>query len=238
MKSPSFEIKIAFCGYVNAGKSTLVNALLQQKYAEVSMNRTTLGVNSFRVFLNKGEKDVEEFETLSSKSTEESETGAVTTWSVGPEKLQSAEETHRIIAQVNADARETNEIQELTFDIEVREAICDMRDDTQLVVVDLPGITNATNEKDIHVKYLNAKWDSYDCVVVVLDVMETKSKQVDLLNLVKKNLKEKKNIPVIFICNKVDNPDNSEVGEKLKDLEFFGDEMFLPNGTFDHTFVS
>jgi small GTP-binding protein len=230
MKSQTtFEIKIAFCGYVNSGKSTLVNALLQQKYSEVSMNRSTYGVNAFRIFSSKEKSthDLEEFETMSSKSTEESEIA----WSVVPENVQSASQTHLAIATKNAELRGTDKIEESTFDIEVAESICNMREDTQLVVVDLPGLTDVTNDDDLIVKYLNATWDTYDCVVVVLDVMESIDKQNDLLNLVRENLKEKKDVPVIFVCNKVDHPRNQDVVKKLDALESLVHSCFALSGT-------
>lgn len=44
----SFDIRVAVLGYVSAGKSTVLNALLQGKYTEVAMRRTMAGVNSFR----------------------------------------------------------------------------------------------------------------------------------------------------------------------------------------------
>ena len=47
--APTFEIKVAVVGPVSAGKSTLINALLVGKYSEVSIRRTTAGVNFFRL---------------------------------------------------------------------------------------------------------------------------------------------------------------------------------------------
>jgi GTPase SAR1 family protein len=49
MKTPTFEIKVALLGYVSAGKTTVLNALLRDKFSEVAMRRTTAGVNFFRV---------------------------------------------------------------------------------------------------------------------------------------------------------------------------------------------
>jgi Dynamin family len=44
----TFEIRIAVLGYVSAGKTTVINALLRDKYGQVGMRRTTAGVNYFR----------------------------------------------------------------------------------------------------------------------------------------------------------------------------------------------
>jgi GTPase SAR1 family protein len=233
MKSPTFEIKIAFCGYVNSGKSTLVNALLQQKYSEVSMNRNTLGVNSFRIFTKKDTiARWGVFDSVSSSSSKkENDVKVGTPWFVVPENLQTVNEVYQVIANVNSAPRGTTKIEESTFDIEVPEAICDMREDTQLVVLDLPGFT--FDESDHAYKsYLCTHWDSFDCVVVVLDVTETSNKQLEFINLVKDNLKQIKDIPVIFACNKVDNPYDPELNTKLDELEPVANCIFLQNGTF------
>jgi len=42
--APSFEI-----GNVSAGKTTIMNALFRDKFSDVSMKRTTAGVNFFRI---------------------------------------------------------------------------------------------------------------------------------------------------------------------------------------------
>lgn len=230
MKSPTFEIKVAFCGYVNAGKSTLVNALLQEKYSEVSMNRSTYGVNSFRVFSNqdKSVKDMDEFDSISASITKESDTEVVTTWSFVPEKLQSSTETHQANVNANVALCGRTKVEESTFDIEVQKAICDMREDTQLVVVDLPEFTFDQSDR-LYVNDLNANWDSFDCVVVVMDVMECISDHLKLLNLVKENLNKKKDIPVMFVCNKVDSPHNPEINMMLEELECSVRDMFTPD---------
>jgi GTPase SAR1 family protein len=49
MKTHTFEIKVALLGHVSAGKSTVLNAMLRDKFSEVSMRRTTAGVNFFRL---------------------------------------------------------------------------------------------------------------------------------------------------------------------------------------------
>jgi GTP-binding protein EngB required for normal cell division len=232
MKSPTFEIKVAFCGNVNAGKSTLVNALLQQKYSEVSMDRTTLGVNSFRIFSNKDKvvNDADDFDSVSSSGTKERDEEVGTTWSVLPEKLHTAKETYQTIADVNSTLRGTSKIEESIFDIEVPEPICDMREDTQLVIVDLPGFP--VEECNLVYKYLSSNWDSFDCVVVVLDIAESINNQLELIRFVVDLLKGSKEIPVIFACNKVDSPYDPELNSKLEELEYAANCIFVHNGTF------
>ena len=45
----TFEIRIAVLGYVSAGKTTVINALLRDMYGQVGMRRVTAGVNYFRL---------------------------------------------------------------------------------------------------------------------------------------------------------------------------------------------
>jgi GTPase SAR1 family protein len=49
----TFEIKVALLGYVSVGKTAVLNALLQDKFSEVSMRRTTAGVNFFSISTNR-----------------------------------------------------------------------------------------------------------------------------------------------------------------------------------------
>lgn len=55
-------------------------------------------------------------------------------------------------------------------------------------------------------------WDTFDCAIVVLDAkQETNTEeQVHLLQQVKANLSQKKHVPAIVLCNKVDDPEDDE----------------------------
>jgi GTPase SAR1 family protein len=44
---PQMEIKVALLGNVSAGKTTVLNALIQNKYGEVAKKWTTSGANYF-----------------------------------------------------------------------------------------------------------------------------------------------------------------------------------------------
>jgi GTPase SAR1 family protein len=45
------KLNIAILGRVSAGKSTVLNALLQNKYSEIGKSRTTAGVNKFNILV-------------------------------------------------------------------------------------------------------------------------------------------------------------------------------------------
>jgi GTPase SAR1 family protein len=234
MKSPTFDIKVAFLGHVSAGKSTLVNALLQDSYAEVAIGRTTVDVHLFRIFspvvvVHSLPTTVEETTTtiertkdsisITNKDHEEDEDACTdevtsTVWSVGPDdNLLTAEQTLQAISVDNAVVthQKGTTVQETTFDIApLRHILCDMRNDTKLVLVDIPGV-NDIGSTDRYVNYVNANWDTLDCVVVVLDVFQSVQEQAALLHLVQENLATNKDIPIIIVCNKVDDPSNEEV---------------------------
>jgi GTPase SAR1 family protein len=59
MESQTYEIKVAFLGHDGAGKLTLINAILQDQYAEVSMMIRTnaTNVHCFRIFPKQNTRD-------------------------------------------------------------------------------------------------------------------------------------------------------------------------------------
>jgi GTPase Era involved in 16S rRNA processing len=86
---------------------------------------------------------------------------------------------------------------------------------------------------------VSEKWDTLGVVVVVMDAKQGVNTEdsVFLLNLVKNDNETKKQIPVIILCNKVDDPEDEEqaemVAEARKEVEkiFAGSEespSFIP----------
>jgi small GTP-binding protein len=204
MKNRTFDVKVALLGNVSAGKSTVLNALLQGKYSEVAMRRATAGVNFFRVHATGDTTGTAETHLEVAPDIE----------SLEPESIQTSNETLQTITTDNAILRDLNEIQEKTFDIEhdsLDQPICHMRKDTKLVLIDIPGLNDAES-KDLYQNYVSSKWKSFDCVIVVVDYTQAVNteEQVQLLSFVNDNLKENRNIPVIVLCNKVDDPSDEE----------------------------
>mmetsp|Transcript_3942 Transcript_3942/g.6026 ORF Transcript_3942/g.6026 Transcript_3942/m.6026 type:complete len:760 (-) Transcript_3942:120-2399(-) len=223
---PNFEIKVALLGHVSAGKTTILNALFQDKYSEVSMRRTTAGINFFRVSV--AEKDHSSSTTDhdtkvsgSSKEKDPEKNREDLKWSSNdPLTVQSANKTLNTIKRDNSDLRTNSRIQEKTFDIELDEHLFEMRSDTKLVLVDIPGVNEAGSSK-MYLDYVAAQWDSFDCVIVVMDAIQgvNTEEQVNLLEFVNTNLKAKKNLPIIVLCNKVDDPEDEEVAVLVGEVQ-------------------
>jgi GTPase SAR1 family protein len=235
MKTHTFEIKVALLGHVSAGKSTVLNALLRDKFSEVSMRRTTAGVNFFRLHtkipkdanvLDQAEGDSNVKEDPEKVDTPPTDVGS---WGSEPEVLRDASHTLQTIAHDNSILRQTNQIQECTFDVELDEPLCPMLSNTKLVLIDIPGL-NEAGSKAIYLKYVNDKWNTFDCVIAVMDVMQgvNTEEQVQLLRMIQRNLSTKKKMPIIVLCNKVDDPDNHEIKILVNEVRTKVKEIFVP----------
>ncbi|CAB9496256.1 expressed unknown protein [Seminavis robusta] len=99
-----------------------------------------------------------------------------------------------------------------------------MRQDTQLVLVDIPGLdvtlskasknaatttgtTGSTRPQHCpYTDYVKTHWDSFDCIVIVLDVTANPTEQEQLLKFVKQQLDRQTRHPVLCLWNKLDDP--------------------------------
>lgn len=164
MLAQSFEIKVGLLGHVSVGKTTGLNALLREKFSEVSMKRTTAGINLFRISsLAKSAK-----RTKLSMRNEESIDWQEVDCAGSESSYAKASDTLQETTSDNARLRKTNELQEKIFDIELDEPLLkDMRDDTRLVLVDIPG-TNEAGTQKIYQDYVSSTWDTFDAMIVVM----------------------------------------------------------------------
>ena len=220
MLARTFEIKIALLGNVSAGKTTVLNALFCDKFSEVSMKRTTAGINLFRVHSLAA--------TTGGEPKSSSESSDASVESLLP-PTRTAESILKEVSQDNIRLRKGDEIQEKVFDIQVKQDLVPMRNDTRLVFVDIPGI-NEANVVNKYKDYVSENWESYDSVIVVMDArlgVNTED-QVFLLSFVKEQLK-KKEIPVIILCNKVDDPEDEEQAELVKEARNEVEKIFSAN---------
>jgi small GTP-binding protein len=211
LASTTFDINVAIIGNVSAGKSTLLNALLRAKYSEVSMKRTTAGVNYFRLHHTPSEP---------SKSPDAKQ------WAATLDDPRSPTLTLKEITQDNAILRSADEISEKYFDVELPEKLFDMHPDVRLVLVDIPGINEArmgSKYKD----YLSSKWCHFDCVLVVMDAKQgvNTDDQLELLKFVKLN-QTKRLQPVVILCNKVDDPEDEELAELVNEARREVEQIF------------
>lgn len=186
-----------------------MNALLGDKYSEVSMKRTTAGINQFQVV-----------NTTNHSST--------TPPSLSP---SSADEIHATIAKDNETLRTQSQVEEKTFGIHLEQPIIigDVRPDTRLTLIDIPGMNEADSSKK-YKDYVASKWNTFDAVVVVMDAIQgvNTQEQVDLLQFVKENNEHLKRVPTVILCNKMDNPTDANtitLVEEARDkaIEIFGD---------------
>lgn len=190
----------------------MLNALFQDKFSEVSMRRTTAGINFFRITSRKKDEDADD---------DKSE------WKPDTERPREASSTLKETIADNQVLRASNVIKEKTFDIELDEPLCEMRPDTSLVIVDVPGL-NEAGTSDMYTNYVSQQWDTYDCVVVVMDAEKgvNTEEQVSLLNFVKARQQTSKDVPVIVLCNKVDDPENEEIAVLVKEVQRKVEEVF------------
>jgi GTPase SAR1 family protein len=241
----AFEIRIAVLGYVSAGKTTVINALLRDKYGQVGMRRTTAGVNYFRWHHrdNRTSKAKKSSKTAKKRKVEkdEKEEGSESSeakakdadedaWILDEEeevRCVPATETLRQISEDNATLREVEAVSATHFDIYTRRPLCDVRPDTRLVLVDIPGINEAGADGKYRT-YVRDKWDTFDCVLVVMDgrLGANTEEQVKLLEFVRDNNRDKRDVATIILCNKVDDPEDREQAELVKEAKEEVDKVF------------
>lgn len=152
-------------------------------------------------------------------------------WSVVTDGLpaRSAESTHTEISTDNKTLRSSTKVVEKVFDIQADDSICKMRKDTRLVLIDVPGINEADSSRKFR-DYVKSHWTTFDCVVLVKDAVQgvNTEEQVELLKFVEENNVEGKGVPTIILGNKMDDPDNEQKLEfvretRQKTIEIFGE---------------
>ena len=224
MKSPAFEIRVAILGHVSVGKTTVLNALLGDKFSEVSKKRTTAGINHFKIVSTiKGlipEEKADEVANHKKRKFQEIDQTK--------DKRMSAAEILTNISAENVELRKKNNIiQECTIDVEVPEELFPMHPNTNLIITDVPGV-NEAGSSAMYLNYVTQIWDGLDCVVIVMDANQgvNTEDQVNLLEFVKGNMKKAKMIPTFILCNKVDDPNDEELMSLVDEVRGKVTKMF------------
>jgi signal recognition particle receptor subunit beta len=131
------------------------------------------------------------------------------------------------ITEDNQALRKSNQMKVKRFEIELKEALCEMRKDTRLVITDIPGI-NEAGASNKYRDYVNDNWKTFDCAVVVMDGRQgvNTEEQVSLLHFIKKNIDEKKDVPVVILFNKIDDPEDDEQAELVLEAQRYVEKIF------------
>jgi GTPase SAR1 family protein len=225
-----FSIQVALLGHVSVGKTTILNALFQDKYSEVSMSRTTAAVNRF--YLSTASHQHQEEPTTDGARENHEHTTATTMMDIDdrvesrptsstvptlpPTTATRSEAASSILEQITlANKRlrvlSNNTLEELRFRVTLPEPLCEMRNDTQLVLIDIPGL-NEQGSREKYQTYVRHRWKTWDCVIVVMDAVHgvNSEEQVQLLETVHHLYDSVKKIPIIILCNKLDDPEDEE----------------------------
>ena len=210
--SKQFDIKIAVIGYVSVGKSTLLNALFGKMYSDVKMKRSTAAVNHFRIASATAPQ-------AGNNTDESTNNDKIEIRSAASTLMETRDDNEKLRNGKNGGTNVTTTVHEKEFTIALDEPLFDMREDTSLVFVDIPG-TNEANG-GIYKDYVANNWHAFDCVIVVMDATQgaNTDQQVNLLENVRDHIEEtQKQIPVIVVGNKVDDPHDEELTQQVKEL--------------------
>jgi len=155
--------------------------LYGDKFSEVSKKkRTTADVNHFRISKH--------------SSTNATFSTPTDTWT-------------QIVAD-NLRLRTDTKIEEKSFDVQVEDILfpsCIPNANARIVFSDFPGM-NEAEIKAMYTDFVRKSWDSLDCAIVVMDASQVVNteEQIELLRFVQECNNTHKNIPLVIVCNKVD----------------------------------
>ena len=238
------EIRVALIGYVSVGKTTVLNALFGDRYGEVSMQRTTAVVNNFRISTTDQGLEQEGIETRPDEAKSAPREEKDEEPSLASPKVTKEQDTKTTPASIHAESvadnlahRNSPTVITKTYDVTLDEAIHPMRPDTQLVIVDIPGINEAGTD-DKYRNYVIEHWHSFDVAAVVLDGTQgvNTMEQMDLLRMINELQTSEKKMPIIFISNKNDDPDDDEQRLLFKEFKFMVRNIFGGCNTIKNAF--
>jgi GTP-binding protein EngB required for normal cell division len=198
-------IEIPVVGFKNAGKSTVIGALLQGEYSQTSLQECTN--SAFKFLICETASGAVNLETISQIYS----------------KIKAANEEPEIAAMATK-----KEIQDTSFEVRIRIPLCEaMKKNTHLQFIDLPGWSEASVMESIDCaakNYVTKNWDTFACVLVVLDMHlsgKQGEKQLELLRCLHTTNSDS-NVPIIILGNKVDSQNVTGMKENIR---LFKDEI-------------
>ena len=196
------SIVIPVVGYESAGKSSLIDALIGGEYTETSSIVCTRSIYRFRLYDKRA----------TTSSSDDGDDSA---------KFDGIASIHQTIHESNNDqSNNPNEVVQLVlsskqFDIKLRSPLCnEMMKNVGIEIIDLPGWKEGADTTCPSKEYVKDHWDTFGCVIVVLDVTqnneEARRRHRSLLQSLK-DLNKMNHVKIIVVGNKVDNMESSEV---------------------------
>lgn len=203
------QITIALIGPVSSGKTTLLNTLFVEQYANMKIKRTTMmpqiyhETDNINQYLNKDEIKSKN-EQNDKYFIEQTENGNILTF---------------------------EELKELEYYVPQVFDLVKLNKDVYLTIYDIPGL-NDSRTKDIYYKYISDNFYKFDIIIFMIDINSAlnTSDEIEILKLILNNTKivnEKYNkfIELVTILNKCDNMYIN--GQNNLQLEDEFQEMYL-----------
>ena len=196
LMSTRTEIRIVILGGTGVGKTTFLNGLFPILSDVVPMCRSTKSIEIVRISSNKT--------TPAKKQCRQDDRDSCETPSPSTEKV--------VI---------------LGHNVYLDDQVLDLQDNTTLVMIDTPGIDECSC-REMSFEYIKKNWLEFDCVILVIDVnyRSRKGYMIKLLQFLKQQNVETKDIPIIILCNKVDNPNDADVLEQVKSMRMEVQRIF------------
>ncbi len=186
--TPINNINICIVGCVSAGKSTILNALFRQDFAQAKIKRTTMVPTVF-VEVQDDDESACTQEYISSRIVE-----------VNKEVIKLTEENKNL---------DLNKYQSSMI-FPVYKLDVKISDNLLITLYDMPGLNDART-KDVYYRYLQENFYKFNIVIFVVDIYSglNTSDEIDIVNFLTKNIKktkseENKNIHVLTVINKAD----------------------------------
>lgn len=140
-----YQINIAICGAISAGKSTLLNSLFVSQYSDMKIKRTTM---TPQVYYENQKID----STLNKKIREQNTL-------INKTLLEKGEKGEQVVL---------DDIQETTYVVPPVHKLVSLQSNVMLTIYDIPGLNDGTN--GIYYEYLNQNFHKFDIILFIIDI--------------------------------------------------------------------